>query len=434
MVADNSDVSRLDAVVVRELTRMGVEPGSALLVAFSGGADSTALLVAACKAGYSVKALHCNFHLRGDESDRDENFCRQVAAKLGVELSVHHFDVASRVAQTGESVEMAARELRYDWFAREHQSSAAPLLTAHHSGDNVETFFLNLLRGSGLRGLAGIPEKRGYILRPFLGVPKEDMLAYLAAHDVDYVTDSTNLKSDFRRNMLRLEIIPDIERRFPGAVEAVERSVANLRRDLDLLNGFVEAERKRRTGAFGELSVEGLGGAAADATLLFHMLGGALDHATVERILAHPGASGKVFEGSGGVRYLLDRGNLIKVEGEGVSQPPVIKMDLLAAEEFSPSRDPWEIWLDGSVLDMDEARWELRQWRHADRIAPFGMRGTRPVSSIIAEAKVPLTAKGNVWVLTCDGEPVWVVGYRASRHFVVTPLSDKVVRLRAKPN
>lgn len=430
MADKDSKLPRIAAVVAGELTRMGVEKGATVLVAFSGGADSTALLLAACEAGYRVKALHCNFHLRGDESDRDERFCREVAGRLGVELAVRHFDVASRVAQTGASVEMAARDMRYGWFAEEHVAGDAPLLTAHHRGDNVETFFLNLLRGSGLRGLAGIPPKRGYILRPLLGVRKDDILAYLASKGMDFVTDSTNLKTDFRRNMLRLEIIPGLESRFPGAAAAVERSAANLRRDLDLLSGFVDTERKRRTAPDGALSIKGLAKGSDDATLLYHMLGGDLDYNTVGRILARPDASGKVFEGSGGVRYLLDRGNLMKVEEAVPPLLPRIQADILSAKEFCPSRDPSEIWLDGGVLDRPAPHWELRPWRHADRLAPFGMRGTRAVSSIIAEAKVPLTAKGNVWVLTCDGEIVWVVGYRASRHFAVTPQSSRVVRLR----
>lgn len=433
-MTDNcSETPRLAAVVARELTRSGVYPGSHVLVAFSGGADSTALLIAVCEAGYIAKALHCNFHLRGDESDRDERFSREVAAHLGVEIAVRHFDVAARVARTGDSVEMAARELRYEWFKDEHAATNFPLLTAHHRGDNVETFFLNLFRGSGLRGLAGIPARRGYIMRPLLGVSKEEILAYLAARHMGYVTDSTNLKPDFRRNMLRLDVIPQLEKAFPGATDAVERSAENLRRDLDLLGNFVDIERSRRMNSRGALSIEGLGVSPVDATLLYHMLGGTLDYETVGRILARSGVSGKIFEGSGGVRYLLDRGNLVRVDDKNqTSVPPRIYADILPVREFHPSRNPWEIWLDGDVLMHPVARWELRPWRRADRIAPFGMRGTRAVSSIITEAKVPLTDKGNIWVLTCGGVVVWVVGYRASRHFPVTPRSVRIVRLRVE--
>lgn len=424
----NRRVMSVPETVSASLAGWGVDSGAKVLVAFSGGADSTALLAAAVQAGYSVMALHCNFHLRGAESDRDERFCREMAARIGAGLLVRHFDVKARVAATGESVEMAAREMRYAWFDEVHASEGAPLLTAHHNADNVETFFLNLLRGSGLRGLAGIPPRRGYIMRPLLGVGKEEILEYLASSGLDYVTDSTNLQPDFRRNMLRLEILPELERRFPGATDAVGHTMDNLRRDSDLLHRFVDDERRRRTSPSGALSLDGLG--KEDATLLFHLLDGALDYATVERILLSHGLSGKIFSGGGGVRFLLDRGYLSKIEGDREARAPEISATVLPVGEFHPSRDTMEIWLDGSVLDTPEGEWELRTWRHSDRIAPFGMRGTRAVSSIIAEARVPLTEKGNIWVLTFGGELIWVVGFRASRHFPVTPRSGRVVRLR----
>ena len=225
-----SDIrNEIPDIVGKTLMREGAVPGSSLMVAFSGGADSTALLLAVAAAGYVPVGLHCNFHLRGAESDRDERFCRELCLSMGVELKVRHFDVYARVASTGESVEMAARELRYEWFDSEHAATGMPLLTAHHASDNVETFFLNLLRGSGLRGLAAIPPARDYILRPLLGVERGDLTAYLAAEGTGYVTDSTNLKPDFKRNRLRLETLPALEAQFPGAMEAVGRSVSNLR-------------------------------------------------------------------------------------------------------------------------------------------------------------------------------------------------------------
>ena len=428
-----SDIrNEIPDIVGKTLMREGAVPGSSLMVAFSGGADSTALLLAVAAAGYVPVGLHCNFHLRGAESDRDERFCRELCLSMGVELKVRHFDVYARVASTGESVEMAARELRYEWFDSEHAATGMPLLTAHHASDNVETFFLNLLRGSGLRGLAAIPPARDYILRPLLGVERGDLTADLAAEGTGYVTDSTNLKPDFKRNRLRLETLPALEAQFPGAMEAVGRSVSNLRRDLDLLRGFIEELRKELTTPSGDIVLAGLLSDPLGASKLYHLLDGKFALPTVEKILSHPEASGKIFQGSGGARYLLDRGRLVELKGDDVemSGRPVITADVLLAGEFSPSRNPMEMWLDGGVLEGGH-RWELRPWRHADRIAPFGMHGTRAVSSIIAEAKIPLTAKGRVWVLVCDDEPVWVVGYRTSRRFQVTPDSEKVVRLTA---
>ncbi len=430
----------LPRIVGSELRKSGITEGAPVMVAFSGGADSTALLAAVAAAGFRAVALHCNFHLRGDESDRDERFCRGLCTRLGVELKVRHFDVHARVAATGESVEMAARELRYAWFDSEHDATGFPLLTAHHASDNVETFFLNLLRGSGLRGLAAIPPARGYILRPLLGVDRDSLRTYLEQEGIGYVVDSTNLQPDFKRNRLRLETLPALEAQFPGASGAVERSASNLRRDLSLLQGFIDELRAKVTGPSGEIFLDTLVADPLGASKLYYLLDCGLAFPTVERIMSRPDVSGKIFEGSGGVRYLLDRGRLIRLGAEDAADAddrdacegkPCITADVLPVEDFAPARDPMEMWLDGSVLDNGTARWELRRWRHSDRIAPFGMRGTRAVSSIITEAKVPLSEKKRVWILACDGEPVWIVGFRTSRHFPVTATSAQVVRLRA---
>lgn len=434
----------IEQILRRTLREAGVPEAGAVLVAFSGGADSSALLTAACAVGCRVRALHCNFHLRGAESDRDECFCRELADTLGAELRVRHFDVPERMQATGESVEMAARELRYDWFAAEHAmaveelqdgnaQSDVPLLTAHHEGDNVETMLLNLHRGSGMRGLAGIPSRRGYILRPFLEVPKATLVDYLAAKGVGFVTDSTNLVADVRRNAVRLEALPALEASLPGFAAGVSRSLHNLRNELRLLRRLVEERRRLYAAEGGGIDIRRLlSEEGADAAqLLYHMLDGALHQATVERVLDAPEVSGRIFEGADGARFLLDRGVLARIDEDALPQKPHIEAVLLDVADFAPERGRNDVlWLDADALAAD-ARWELRQWRHGDRLAPFGMKGTRPVSSIIAEARVPLTAKSSVWVLECNGVPVWVVGLRASRHFAVGKTTRRVWRLRA---
>ena len=242
----------IGASLMRALSEAGATGDTPLAVAFSGGADSTALLVAACATGRDVTALHCNFHLRGAESDRDEQFCRRLAATLGVELRVKHFDVHARMAATGESLEMAARELRYAWFDSEERRLCAekgaamvPLLVAHHADDNVETFMLNLMRGSGLRGLAAIPPRRGYIVRPLLGITRKEILEYLREQGVEYVTDSSNLVADVMRNKLRLKVLPAMEELFPGFSRAVGQSAQHLRDDLELLQSLTDGLRSR---------------------------------------------------------------------------------------------------------------------------------------------------------------------------------------------
>ena len=172
-----------------------LQPGDKVLVALSGGADSVALLRVLLRLGYVCEAAHCNFHLRGEESLRDEQFVRELAARLDVPLHVIHFDTNEYAASHGVSVEMAARELRYGWFGQlRRECGARVVAVAHHRDDSVETFLLNLVRGTGINGLQGIRPVNGEVVRPLLCVSRAEILEYLASLGQAYVTDSTNLQ------------------------------------------------------------------------------------------------------------------------------------------------------------------------------------------------------------------------------------------------
>ena len=199
------------------------------LVALSGGADSVALLLLLKEAGYNVHAAHCNFHLRGAESDRDEAFCVELCQQLGVELHRAHFDTREYAELHKVSIEMAARELRYKWFDQLRQDmGAAGICVAHHRDDSVETVLLNLVRGTGLRGLTGIQPRNGFILRPFLCVSRAEIEAFLSGRGQKYVTDSTNLEADVLRNKVRLQVLPLLCELNPAVSENIQRTAENL--------------------------------------------------------------------------------------------------------------------------------------------------------------------------------------------------------------
>ena len=180
-----------------------------LVVALSGGADSVALLRILLSLGYDCVAAHCNFHLRAAESDRDEDFVRKLCAGLSVHLEVVHFQTSDYARENSLSIEMAARELRYGWFDEiRKRYGASCIAVAHHRDDSVETFLLNLSRGTGINGLKGIMPKNGFIVRPLLEAGRDDILEYLKRIEQDYVTDSTNLEDIYTRNKIRLDIIP----------------------------------------------------------------------------------------------------------------------------------------------------------------------------------------------------------------------------------
>ena len=197
------------------------------LLALSGGADSVALLLAAKRLGYQLEAIHCNFHLRGEESDRDENFCKQFCEEQGVSLHLAHFDTRFFAETHKVSIEMAARQLRYDYFERlRNDIDAQGILVAHHLDDSVETVLMNLIRGTGLHGLTGISPKKGLIIRPLLCLTRQEIERFLEAENQKYVTDSSNLIADVTRNKIRLEVLPLLRTINPSVSESIA-STAN---------------------------------------------------------------------------------------------------------------------------------------------------------------------------------------------------------------
>lgn len=234
----------------------GVAPGALVIVALSGGADSVALLDLLVSSGFSVEAAHVNFHLRGDESDGDERYVRTLCDSLGVKLHVMDADVAARMASTGESVEMACRELRYGWFERLRlQRGAAATAVAHHRDDNAETFMLNALRGTGIAGLRGMePRRAPGVVRPMLGLSRHEIEEYLRRRGLDWRTDSTNMVADVKRNKVRLLIMPAIREAFgeeaPARIAHTMRCVSEEER---LLYRLTERMRRAYTDSDGSI-------------------------------------------------------------------------------------------------------------------------------------------------------------------------------------
>ncbi|MDE5975228.1 MAG: tRNA lysidine(34) synthetase TilS [Muribaculaceae bacterium] len=223
-----SIVKNLENRISRQLRASGFRR---LIVGVSGGADSIALLslLHANKAG--IIAAHCNFHLRGKESDRDADFVSDFCSTRNIPLERIDFDVPAYIERhSGISVEMACRELRYEWFAQlTEKHSADRTVTAHNADDNIETLFLNLLRGSGTRGLRGMLPDNGRVWRPLLETSRNEIELYLKEKGIDFVTDSTNLESDYRRNFLRNEVLPLLRSRWEGFDKAMGRTISFLR-------------------------------------------------------------------------------------------------------------------------------------------------------------------------------------------------------------
>ena len=424
-----------------------------IIVALSGGADSVALLSALSALGYRCVAAHCDFHLRGDESERDRRHAEATAKALGADYEEIHFDVNEYRRVHRVSMEMACRELRYDWFRRlSDRCGGAPVAVAHHSDDNAETMFLNLFRGTGISGLTGMRQRNGIIIRPMLDATRAQIESYLDDAGIGYVVDSSNLENDVKRNRIRNVIMPEICRQFPDAKSGISATMDNLERTdalyRELLHGhaadfLLDGERaidlKALVAEIGEAS-----------TMLYEMIRDkGFNYTQAANIISahHSGtSSGRVFHADGW-RAVLDRGILHLREAEcddgaqtsyrldltcdGI-QPPGIEVSRIGRDELKFDRTGLTLFLDAEVLE-GEPEFEVRRWREGDRMAPFGMKGTRLLSDIFSDAKLSVDDKRKVWLLTRNGLILWAVGMRTSRHFAVTDHTASIIRLRYSP-
>lgn len=432
----------LPAIVAGVLERHGLRPPHACIgVALSGGADSMALMAAVRDAGYDCVALHCHFGLRGAESDRDALFAADMARSLGCGFREVRFDVPARRRETGESVEMACRSLRYEWFeSRARELGLSCVAIGHHVEDSRETFFLNLLRGTGLHGLSGIAESRGIFVRPLLGVSRNDIETYLRRRGLSWVDDSTNAADDYRRNRVRNRLLPGIEGLFPGSMRQIDITIGNLQADRCLLTELVGRLRPGFVDGGDYLIDAALAYCDAGEALLYHLLED-FDGDIVAQIAqsVRAGASGRLFRDRNGLSWLLDRGRLKRYDAEDVDVPEIcfrlaspdsypegLRVSLLPVADFRPTADAGVLWLDASAADVPLV-W--RAPRIGDRMAPFGMKGSRLLSDIYRDAHLSLADKQRARVLATADTILWAAGLRSSRHFTVGPTTTHVYRL-----
>lgn len=424
-------------------------PGSALIVALSGGADSVALLAVLDALGYNCSAAHCNFHLRGDESNRDMLHAGQVTEDLGIDLCIKDFDVAARRKATGESLEMACRELRYKWFDDLiDRLGAKAVAVGHHREDSVETFFINLLRGSGIGGLCGISPRQGHVIRPLLDCSRDEIEEYLHRRGLSWVDDSTNAGDDFLRNRLRNRLIPLLDEISDGASDAILRSMNFLKENRTFYNHAIE----RRGNAYrdadsGDIDLNAMSTDPDAPILLFEMLRAeGFSRRQTDDMLLAARRDGGLFV-AGDIKRHLDHGilraphvNTSMTPGcynvtviRDISEPINIEVSRHDISEFKPEASPNVIYIDEKALE-GEHQWQLRPWRRGDRLEPFGLNGSKLVSDIFAHNKLSAACKDSTWLLWRDETLMWVVGLRASRHFAITPQTRRFIRLEFKPD
>lgn len=411
-------------------------PDATVIVGLSGGMDSMALLDLLTLLGYHCVAAHCNFHLRGDESDRDALFVKKWCKEIDIPFTSIDFDTSQYAADRKISIEMAARELRYDWFEIvRRQYGAEAIAVAHHRDDSVETVLLNLVRGTGIKGLTGIMPKNRRVIRPLLCVTRAEIEDYIAERGMPHVFDSTNDDDIYLRNALRLNIIPLLEKINPSAKEAIYRTSRNL----------AEAEKIYRTSTQemvaelfrdDKIDIPKLRKTVSPRSVLFEILSPLGFGAPVidDIFSVMDGASGKVFY-SKSHRLIKDRDffilNPIKSND---TDHETFYIDLKMEEIKEPihlkiRKEKMPVAIEKSnrflYADANSLRFplKLRRWKEGDWFIPFGMKGRKKLSDYFTDRKYSLIEKEEAWILLSDNEIVWIVGERSDDRFKVTEKS-----------
>lgn len=411
--------------------------GAKVLMALSGGADSVALLRVLVASGYQCVAAHCNFHLRGEESDRDEDFVRRLCERLGVELHITHFDTHGYARKEKVSVEMAARELRYAWFGKlRQQIGAEAIAVAHHRDDSVETVLLNLIRGTGINGLKGIPARNGNVVRPLLNESRSSIEEYLKAIGQDYVTDSTNLQDEYMRNKIRLNILPMMRELNPRVAESIFETSRQLTEVADIYNSdrirTVNDKLEMTTENEFRIRVSDILEDRAPMSLLHEVLKrfgfNTAQEKDVMRCMKSD-QSGKRFYAKKW-EILRDREVLIirhMQQADGAPELLVQEMEIKSG--FVVPKDRYAAYVDA---DKISSQLTIRRWRQGDKFVPLGMKGKKKVSDYLTGRKFSLYDKENQWVV-CSGEDiVWLVNERLDHRFRVTDGTKRILIIRGR--
>lgn len=394
-----------------------------VLVALSGGADSVCLLLILLKLGYKCQAAHCNFHLRGEESNRDEDFVTDLCSKLNVPLHKTDFDTLSYSQQHKVSIEMAARDLRYDFFHQLMQQQNIPTLAiGHHQGDNVETLLLNLTRGTGIRGMAGIQPIRDAVVRPLLCLTHQEITSYLTAQHQLWVEDSTNQHDDVGRNIIRLNVIPELQRVNPSALQNIIATIENLNEVQKVYDQAIRADIQRCTVSDGVLSVPELMASVSPSSVLHEWLKDRGYNRTQEQDILQAailGQSGKVIK-----NVLVDRNVLVLEDLQQFMSPSDITISIFPREQVTIKPDSNIAYLDADKLNGEL---NIRSVQPSDSFQPFGMKGRKLLSDFLTDRKLNIFQKRHQLVLCDSSDICWVVGLRSSERYRVDEATKKVV-------
>ncbi len=422
--------------------KMLMGQGDRILVALSGGPDSVFLLRYLLHNHHQIEAAHCNFHLRDEESMRDERFVRDLCTKHGVKLHLKDFNTEEVAQSHGISIEMAARDLRYEWFEKVRQeNSCTCIAVAHHRDDNVETLLLNLIRGTGLKGLKGMQSKNGHIIRPLLCVSRKDIVNGLQEMGQDYVTDSTNAIDMYCRNKVRLDVMPLLKSINPAADENIARTMENLNEAYNVYSDCIDRSIGDCTEKDNDtlyIYIKRLLDYTSPLSVLHSILEQYGFNREQTKSILSCSDTGKTFD-SPSHRLITDRDRFIVQPTESNQPQTEIPLsDYTGISLRTVSKDNLSIIKQSEYAYIDKAKVKgqltLRTVRQGDSFIPFGMKGRKLISDYLTDIKLNLFEKRRQLVV-CDGSDiVWVVGRRSSDIYKVDTTTNDIIILKLEQN
>lgn len=420
-------------------------PKETLLLAVSGGLDSVVLCELCHRAGYHFVIAHANFQLRGEESDRDEAFVRELGVRYNKEVLVKRFDTERYAMEHRCSIQVAARELRYSWF--EEVRPGGVVVTAHHLDDNVETLLMNFFKGTGIAGLRAMLPRQGHVVRPLLFATREMLEQFAVQRQLTWVEDSSNASDKYTRNYVRHQLIPLLTSVYPGVTRHLGDNIARFRDIVALYRQAVDLHKSKllqRRGEEVHIPVLKLQRSRPLPTLVYeiiHPFG--FSPQQVDTVIALLSSGSGKYVLSASHRILKDRNWLIisplgnvpadnvlieSPEGKVAYEGGELRLQLLSGA--GPSSEPSVAWLDASAIQFPLL---LRKWRPGDYFYPLGMRKKKKLARFFIDSKLSLVQKEKVWVLEMNKKIIWVVGMRIDDRFRLSEHTSRALKISWVP-
>lgn len=402
-----------------------------ILVAVSGGADSMVLASLMHENGFQIAVAHCNYQLRGADSDVDEKLIKDWCAERQIQFYSKQVQTQKLVNETNDSIQMVARKARYEFFdelMKEYDYAITAL--AHNLDDRIESLLINVLRGTGFRGLQGMPSQRKGIIRPLSGISKDEIRAYAKENGISYRNDASNTETYYLRNWVRLRLIPMLNQFDSESLSKLQKLTERAEKEVPKYEKWVEVQLSEVTSENG-LSIERIQKSEALFTLLKEFLKpkGFSSDQIFEVLDILNSESGKEVV-SETHRVIKDRNQLLVSEKESSESKSVLHFEIIERSDLKSLRQPQNVALvDANLVNLNEDKLVLRKWKKGDRFQPLGMKSWKKLSDFFIDEKLSIIEKEQLWLLTYQNEIVWVVGHRIDDRFKVSAKTEKVLKI-----